>query len=153
MPDIADVQPKNPIAGNIVLLKVQYGISNGFGPAAHLDTWVKATAPWDAAKLLGPMLVRLRATLAQTVERIKAVRIGIIVRSDQPVTALDANGSDYEKYVTNGYDWVLFDCPAVAKASCPGRLTGHLGPNNGQFYRYRIYQLEIPLRNGLWNVS
>jgi type IV pilus assembly protein PilW len=148
LPDVADVQPKNPIAGNIVLLKVQYGISNLPGPNSHLDTWVKAVAPWDAATLLGPLPA---TTLAQTVEQIKAVRIGIIVRSDQPVTALDANGSDFQKYVTNGFDWVLFDCPLVAKAGCPGRLTGHLGAYNGQFYRYRIYQLEIPLRNGLWN--
>ncbi len=53
MPDLADVQPKNPIAGNVVLMKVQYGITNGFGPAAYLDTWVKASARGTRPRSLG----------------------------------------------------------------------------------------------------
>ena len=50
-PDLGGVQPRNPIAGNIALLKVQYGVTNGVGTGAFLDTWVKGVAPWDPATI------------------------------------------------------------------------------------------------------
>ena len=151
LPDIANTQPINPIAGNVVLMKLQYGISNLPGPNQFLDTWVAATGPFAPSAILGDGTPGSGMTIDQ-LTRIKAVRVGIIVRSDQPVSALDANGSDFQKYVTTGFDWVLFDCPAH-DATCPGRLTGHIGAYNGQYYRYRVYQQEIPLRNSLWNTN
>ena len=73
-----------------------------------------------------------------TISQIKAVRIGIIVQSEQ----FDQTLGDY--------NWVMFDC---ASKVCPGRLTGTIAaqtnpPGN---WRYRKYETVIPLRNSIWN--
>ena len=137
--------PGNPLASNIVNMKVEYGIDNNLDPQGLLDTWVQATANggWDAGALLPAKITKIN--------QIKAVRIGIIVQSEQFDKSLAGfTGGDY----TNGdYNWVLFDCAAVVKANCPGRLTGTVSasaapPGN---WRFRKYETVIPLRNEIWN--
>ncbi len=71
----------NPLASDVVNLKAQYGIdTDGDG---FLDAWVSAAAPpWDPPSVL--------ASPVATLGRIKAIRIGFIVRSetfDREVTA------------------------------------------------------------------
>ncbi|MEP7181562.1 MAG: PilW family protein [Betaproteobacteria bacterium] len=135
-------EPVNPVASNIALLKIQYGVeTNNDG----IIEWVRGSdkdGPWDPATVMGSP----QATLAQ----IRAVRIGVIVRTDQPVTKLDAEGSDWQAYVQSGYNWTLFDC-STHDAKCVGRLTGTLGAYKGQYFRYRTYEQVIPLRNAIWN--
>ncbi len=79
------------------------------------------------------------------------MRIGIIVQSQQfDKTLAGFTGGDY----TNGtYNWVLFDCSAVNKATCPGRLTGSVAAtaNPAGNWRFRKYETIIPLRNSIWN--
>ena len=63
----------NPLASNIVNLKFQYGLdtnNDGF-----IDTWACATGAWAPQNLLGATY----PTLAQ----IKAIRVGIVVQSEQ----------------------------------------------------------------------
>ncbi len=126
----------NPLASNIVNMKVQYGIDNNLDPKGLLDTWVQASAAgWDPASLLPAAITKI--------SQIKAVRIGVIVQSEQ----FDQTLGDY--------NWVLFDCPDANKANCPGRLTGTIAkstspPGN---WRFRIYETVIPLRNAIWNKS
>jgi type IV pilus assembly protein PilW len=63
----------NPLASNIVNMKLLYGIdSDGDG---FLDAWVAPTGAWSAANLL--------VAPAATLRQIKAVRLGIIVRGEQ----------------------------------------------------------------------
>ena len=116
----------NPLASNVVHMKAQYGIDgddDGF-----LDTWVPAAAPpWNSTGVL--------AAPAATLARIKAIRIGLIVRSET-----------YDRAVTGGFNWVLFDCAATDKARCPGRLTGVLPAR----WRYRTQEITVPLRNQIW---
>ena len=136
----------NPLASNILVMKVEYGIDSDLDPKRLLDTWVQASAaPWDPATLLPAPVT--------TINQIKAVRIGIIVQSDQ----FDKNlagftGGDY----TNGdYNWVLFDCADLVKANCPGRLTGSVPATVSPAgnWRFRKYETVIPLRNEIWNKS
>jgi hypothetical protein len=133
----------NPLASNIVNMKVEYGIdstpTNGL-----LDTWVQASdVGWGPATLLAAPL--------PTINQIKAVRIGFIVQSEQfDKTLAGFTGGDY----ANGdYKWVLFDCNKSPKTLCPGRLTGTIAasispPGN---WRFRKYETVIPLRNEIWN--
>ncbi len=61
----------NPIASNVVMMKLQYGVVD----AANVFTWVNATGPWGDAAVLAANDVTLR--------QIQSVRIGVVVRSEQ----------------------------------------------------------------------
>lgn len=117
----------SPLASNVVNMKVQYGIDTSGTADNILDTWVPATGNWSSDNVMAANLAKLT--------QIKAVRIGLIVRSEQ-----------YDRDVTGKTPWTLFDCPAHDN-TCPGRLTGTLPAN----WRYRTYETVIPLRNQLWN--
>lgn len=130
--DLVDPNAKpNPLASNIVNMKVQYGVdTNADG---ILDGWVSAAAaPWQPADL---MIANIQA-----INQVKAIRIGLIVRSAQ-----------FDREITSDYNWVLFDCESHDN-TCPGRLTGTIAADpKGGAYRYRIYETVVPLRNQLWN--
>ena len=121
----------NPIASNIVNFKIQYGIDNNND--GRLDTWVPATGAWTPATLMAAPL--------PVINSIKAVRIGIIVQSEQ----FDRDVGDF--------DWVLFNCEDPIAANCPGRLAGTIAASTSPAgnWRYRIYETVVPLRNHLWN--
>ena len=130
----------NPIASNVVNLKKQYGIDDVGDGLLH--TWVPATGNWTAANVLAAPLTSLPGNPV-ALNRIKAVRIGIIVRSEQ----FDRDLGDK--------NWVLFDCSDGNKGKCPGRLTGTINktPSPAGNWRYRIYETIIPLRNEIWNTA
>jgi type IV pilus assembly protein PilW len=138
----------NPLASNIVVMKVEYGIDSDLDPKRLLDYWVQGTAAtpkgdWDPATLLAADITKIN--------QIKAVRIGIIVQSEQFDKALAGfTGGDY---VNGDYDWVLFDCANANKALCPGRLTGTVPATTSPAgnWRFRKYETVIPLRNEIWN--
>jgi len=140
------VLPGNPLASNIVNMKVEYGIDSIPDPKGLLDTWVQASAAgWDPASLLPAAVPKIN--------QIKAIRIGIIVQSEQ----FDKNLADFTggDYLNGNYNWVLFDCADLVKANCPGRLTGTVlqtvSPKGN--WRFRKYETVIPLRNEIWNKS
>ena len=128
----------NPLASNIVNMKVEYGIDSDLDAKGLVDTWVQATNGWEPGTLLDPAT----GTVVK-INQIKAMRIGLIVQSEQ----FDQTLGDY--------NWVLFDCANANKALCPGRLTGTIAasatpPGN---WRFRKYETIIPLRNEIWNKS
>lgn len=130
--DLANGDAPVPLVSNVVNLKFQYGIdSDGDGA---LDTWVRAdpAGAWSPAIVLGAP----RATLA----RIKAIRIGIIMRTE-----------NRERGLARDFHWVLFDCDDADKSACPGRLEGTIPGSAGGSYRYRVLEAIVPLRNVLWN--
>jgi len=127
----------NPIAQNVVLLKAQYGIdcaSNG------IITWTSATnndlckdgikyTPDDVMAFNGPTLARLRA-----------IRIGIVVRSDEP---------DLKDKALTGQTAVLFNCST-------GACQGSIALDNTiltDYYRFRTYETIVPMRNAIWNTG
>ena len=112
----------NPIASNIVNMKMQYGIdTDGDG---LLDAWVPATGPWAPAVLLVAPIA--------TINQIKAVRMGVIVRGEQ----FDQN---YKQNVA----WSMFDGAIAGSFAEPVAGKGN--------WRYRVYETIIPLRNEIWN--
>ena len=130
--DLGNDDAPNPLVSNIANLKFQYGIdSDGDGV---LDTWTSADAAgaWNAAGVLAAP----RATL----DRIKALRIGIIARTEH-----------VDRTHTNDFHWVLFDCERDDKSTCPGRLAGTIAAGAGGGYRYRVLETVVPLRNVIWN--
>ena len=130
--DLANADAPVPLTSNVINVKFQYGIdSDGDG---MLDTWASAgsSGSWTPAVLLAAP----RATL----ERIKAVRIGVIVRADR-----------IDRALTRAYHWVLFDCELDDKSACPGRLEGTIAGSASGGYRYRAFETIVPLRNVIWN--
>ena len=128
--DVGNGDAPTPIVANVVNAKFQYGIDTD-GDGA-LDTWTPATGAWSAANVLAAP----RATLA----RISAVRIGLVVRTDER-----------ERTRSRAEHWVLFDCELADKAACPGRLEGTIAPTSAGGYRYRTFEKVVALRNALWN--
>jgi len=132
--DLLGGDAPNPLASNVINLKLQYGIDrDGDGV---LDTWVPAkpgpSGDWSAATVLaGPL---------DTLRRIKAIRLGLIVRSD----FLDNS-------IKSAFAWTMFDCEASDKSTCPGRLSGVIAASPSGGYRYRIHETVVPLRNQIWN--
>lgn len=128
--DIGNGDAPNPLVSNIVNVKFQYGIdSDGDGA---LDTWVPAAGAWSAANIA--------AAPWGTLLQIKALRIGVIARTDQR-----------DRTQTHDVHWVLFDCELADKSACPGRLTGTFVAATDGGYRYRVIETVVPLRNVLWN--
>jgi len=145
---LADPLNPNPLASNIVVMKVEYGIDSDLDPKRLLDYWVQGTTAtpkgdWDPATLLAAPIT--------TINQIKAVRIGIVVQSEQ----FDKNLAGFTggDYVNGAYNWVLFDCADANKANCPGRLTGSVPATVSPAgnWRFRKYETVIPLRNEIWN--
>jgi hypothetical protein len=66
--------------------------------------------------------------------------VGLIVRSDF-----------LDRSVKTAFGWTLFDCEAIDKSSCPGRLSGSIAATAAGGYRYRLHETVVPLRNTLWN--
>jgi type IV pilus assembly protein PilW len=127
----------NPLAANIVNMKVQFGIDTDKDKAQTIDDWVPATTgtQWGWDNLMKD------TTLLPDISRIKAIRIGIIVQSEQ----FDQTLGDY--------NWVMFDCSDNVKANCHGRLTGTIAAQASPAgnWRFRKYETVIPLRNAIWN--
>lgn len=130
--DLANGDAPVPVTSNIVNVKFQYGIdSDGDGT---LDTWASAGSSGGWAPTV--LLAAPRATL----ERIKAVRVGVIVR-----------GERVERALTGAYHWVLFECELDDKTACPGRLEGTIAGSANGGHRYRAMEAVVPLRNVIWN--
>jgi type IV pilus assembly protein PilW len=138
-----------PIANNIVLMKVQYGIAD---PATgFLQKWVKATnadEDWSPAGILGNG-VGTPGKSYQDLSRIKAVRIALIVRSESYDKCAYAN--QCPDPTTNTFSYTLFSqCDGLP---CPDPITGSLDPTPGKGnFRYRVYETVVPLRNAVWNL-
>ena len=132
-------QPTNPLASNILNMKLQYGIDTVGDGLVH--QWVAGVAgtpygDWDAATLLG-------ASIA-TLNKIKAARIAVLVRSEQ--ADKDLAGLGFSRTVFNdcadsalGSCSVTFSIPAIAASTQP------------YGWHYRVYETVIPLRNEVWN--
>lgn len=164
-----------PIAQNVVWMKVQYGIDTTPVPVGGtldgtVDCWTAADANTPACAVGGvgdwsPNVLKdagvpASGVPADTLNRIVAVRIALVVRSDEPdftnpalysspATTIDGKtGTRQDEY--------LFNC-AANNATCQNRILiprGAAAPNvllDG--WRYRTYEAVIPLRNSIFNAT
>ena len=113
-----------PIASNIVNMKLQYGIDTDSD--GMLDDWVPATGAWAPDVLLSASIAKLN--------QIKAVRMGVIVRSDQ-----------FDKNYNVDVPWSMFS----GANQLSGTFLKSVSPPGN--WRYRPYETVIPLRNEMWN--
>ncbi len=134
-----------PIANNVVLMKVQYGIADP--TTGLLQKWVKAvdggSDNWSANTML-------TASGYKDLSRIKAIRIAVIVRSESYDRC--AYADKCPDPTTTAFNYTLFgECDSVP---CPTALTGSIDPTptKGNF-RYRVYETVVPLRNSVWNLQ
>ena len=114
----------NPLASNVVNMKLQYGIvPAGGGPLQ----WKTADAfPWRPVDLLSGLP---NTVLVPQLKTMKAVRIAMVVQGEQ---------------------WDR-EAPDVTKKFFDDTLTLTFPRAGGGNYRYRFYETVIPLRNELWN--
>jgi type IV pilus assembly protein PilW len=111
------------IARNVVIFRLEYGLSSN-GTSSAIDQWLTPTGSL--------------ATLDNTeVERLRAVRIGLVTRSPQR-----------EKPLPPTY--------ACAATDAPPQLFGEEAPvatqDDWQCYRYRVESITVPLRNLVWGL-
>jgi hypothetical protein len=134
----------SPIATNVVNMKVQYGIDTDTDQYRTVDTWVPASnganGDWTWNTLMSDAMLISQTPGQNGINQIRAVRIGIIVQSEQ----FDQTLGDY--------NWVLFDCANANKANCPGRLTGTIAAQVSPAgnWRFRTYETVIPLRSAIF---
>lgn len=118
-----------PFAENVVLIKARYGVDSGVGGKANdnvIDEWVSpAEAGWTLTDLMDG-----KSSTEQKIDQIKAIRIGLVLRSGQAVSS-DAKLTQV----------VLFsDLPDTKK------FTRDL-TSSEQVYGYQVFDWVIPLRN------
>jgi len=149
----------NPVAQNIVLMKVQYGVDTTALPDDIIDCWTSATVD-DCGDFSEPTVRGLvGAPGLVTLNRILAVRIGVVVRSDEP----DINDNTLLAGVRPQV--VLFNCSADTDAACQNRIVVPAGAAPSvanpdcapaivcDHWRYRTYEAIVPLRNAIYKAT
>ena len=155
-PGLAVAATPVPVAQNVVLLKAQYGINADGDAQGLVDCWTSAVAAGcpngvdysKAAFQVVPAPATIVAapsnlTFGGFIRTVKAVRIAIVVRSDDDVKVDATNAT-----LLNQTAW-LFNC-AANNATCQGRMQIDRTVLN-DYRRYRIYEATIPLRNSIWH--
>jgi type IV pilus assembly protein PilW len=118
--------PPNPLASNVVNMKLQYGIVPAGLPIGPIQWKNAATSPWTPAELLSGLS---GSDLVTQLKTLKAIRIGMIIRGEQ---------------------WGR-DAPDVTVTMFDGTFSQTFPRAGGGNYRYRWYETVIPVRNELWN--
>ena len=158
----------NPIAQNVVWMKVQYGIdtspvlANGTLDAT-VDCWTPAddtVCPvngfgWDPATLI--KAGEAGGPTADALNRIIAVRIGLVVRSDEPdlkdPAVYTAPAKTVDGVTGTRPPLYLFNCAANTNAACQSRVQVPAPAVLADGWRYRTYEAVIPLRNSIFNAT
>jgi type IV pilus assembly protein PilW len=175
----------NPIAQNVVFMKVQYGIdTSAKNPNGTFDGSVDCwTPPDDSTCSVGgfdwsPDTIIQAGDSgggkppADLLNRIVAVRIGLVVRSDEPDLrnpALYVPSSTTPDGVTGTRQATyLFNCATNTDAGCQNRVLVPAGAVSAMGksdcatasasilcdgWRYRTYEAIVPLRNTIFNAT
>lgn len=127
-PDGAGGSSTFQIAPEIINMQAEYGIADV--GSQQVTSWVPATGNWSEANL----------TITR-IKQIKAIRIALLARSatyEKP----DASGNCSATTADNVDSWPHWNNAAVF-------ATSQL-PSDYACYRYKTYEIKIPLRNIIW---
>jgi len=132
--DFIQNDPNTPVAEGVVDMKAQYGVDtdgNGLITDAAPNEWTKvAPADWT---------------------NVRAIRIAVLVRSrnfERPAaSAADAAFLQASAPTWSGGAFAMHNVDGTADTN-PAN-----SPNNWRYYRYRVYEKVIPLRNMVWGTS
>jgi len=146
----------NPISQNVVLMKAQYGVDCG---GNGVITWATATAtdfcangiipnsftPGSFVPPVFPSPCLAACWDGPNLARVRAIRVGIVVRSDEP----DLKDNNLKFANRPAPAMALFDC-STHNGACPGRIAL---PNSVlvDYYRYRTYETIVPMINAIYN--
>lgn len=137
----------DPVADGVVNLKAEYGFdaddNTRIDPSEWHDT-LPATSDW---------------------KRVLAIRVALLVRSRQFERSGDSSASAPAAVTAAAptYFGTPTSAPSICTVTpCPFTMTNLDGspggtdvvgsPNNWRYYRYRVYERVIPLKNMLWAV-
>jgi type IV pilus assembly protein PilW len=133
--DLIHSSPPFTVAEGVIDMKAQYGIDtdgNGQITDAAPNEWTKA-APADWTQ-------------------VRALRVALLVRSRNFEKPPSGASSPDISYVASNPQWsggafVMKNVDGTADSNQAG------SPNNWRYYRYRVYEKVIPLRNMVWGTS
>jgi type IV pilus assembly protein PilW len=135
----------NAVADGIVDLQAQYGIAAD--GSQTVSSWVDATTAegWDSPE---PKAGSVGATTSNRLQNIKAVRIALLARSAQyekpSGSACDATGGNPGTPGAAGWSaWATFDTSNTAVYPAA----------TWRCYRYRAFEIIVPMRNVIWGSS
>ena len=143
---------RNPIAANVVLMKLQYGVDTSPTPDGVIDCWTPADNSNTCNDGKDYSQAGVQALPLVDLNRIMAVRVAVVVRSDEPQRA-DPNPANDPLVAANRPPMVLFNCSVNTDAGCPGRITltaGNTGQIIADHWSYRTYETIVPLRNAIF---
>ncbi len=140
--DLLAAAPAVPIAANVVLMKVQYGID--IDADRIIDCWTPADNNNVCLDGINYTAASVQGFDKPNMNRILAVRIGVVVRSDEP------DLKDPTLVFAIRPQVVLFNCSVNTNAACQSRV---VVPNTiiQDGFRYRTYETIIPLRNAIYH--
>ena len=136
--DVIHATPAAQIAEGVINLKAEYGVDNNADGTISAAEWQTA-APADWRQLL-------------------AIRVAVLVRSRQFERSRDTGSASGVSAVTPTAQRPYYFGDPVGRRflmtnvdGTPDSFTDTDGvPNNWRYYRYRVYERVIPLRNILW---
>jgi len=157
-----------PIAQNVVLMKAQYGIDTNADGV--IDCWTPAdntNVCTDGKDYSAGGAAGVRTFNVADLNRILAVRIGVVVRSDEPDLRILTDPTnptlkDEAKALvsTTRPKVYLFNCSTNTAAACQSRVQVPMGGAGGaancapnvicDYWRYRTYETVVPLRNAIF---
>ena len=126
------------IGDGVINLKAEYGVdSDNNGTISPAEWQTAAPADW---------------------KRVLAIRVAVLVRSRQFETSRDAGASSAGGAVTKTINNPYYFGDSVNRKFLMTNVDGSadsysdtdVNPNNWRYYRYRVYERVIPLRNMLW---
>ena len=158
--DLFGAAPAVPIAQNVVLMKAQYGVDCLANGTILWTTATNSNICGDGLNYKPDDLTNSAIYNAPTLARIRAIRIGIVVRSDEPDLK---QPTDPSVASATRAPVILFNCSANTNAACPGRTVLPAGPVVAlgsdncapaiicDTWRYRSYETVVPMINAIYN--
>jgi Type IV Pilus-assembly protein W len=167
-----------PVAQNVVLMKVQYGVDpTVLASGAHdgiVSCWTAAVDGSACSNGVNNDFsdAAVRNFSLEQLNGILAVRIGIVARSEEPDLRLltDPANADLKAEARGLLNSTrpqpyLFNCSANTDAACPGRVKVPMGAGAPagsakctpavicDYWRYRTYEVVVPIRNAIYSAT